>query len=76
MPCAYTQCGDEDQHAKLLWPPGQHDDDMDEAHEVVQGALHAVLSPSLHFWNVLLKKLSHSEVKGPETCRAAAEGAR
>lgn len=75
VPCGDKQHGDEDQHAKLLWPQGQHDEDeVDEVREVVQGALHAVHSPSLHFWNVLLKKPSHSEVKGPETYRAAVEG--
>lgn len=67
MPCAYTHFADEDQHTKLLWARGQYDDDMDEAHKAVQGALYVVLSSLLHFWNVLLKKLSHSEVKGPET---------
>ena len=54
---------------------GQHDqDEVDEAHEVVQGTLHTVHSPSLCFQNVLLKKLAHSEVKGPNTYRAAVWG--
>lgn len=75
VPCGSEQQGDEDQHAELLRPGGQHDtDEVDEVHEVVQGALHAVHSSSLRFWNVLLKKLSHREVEGPETYRAAVLG--
>lgn len=75
MPRGYKQQGDEDQHAKLLGPWGQHDEDeVDEVHEVIQGALHAIHSPALRFWNVLLKKLSHGEVKRPETYRAAVLG--
>lgn len=42
-----------------------------EGHEVVQEALHTVRSPLLCFWNVLLKKLGHGEVEGPDTYRAA-----
>lgn len=72
MPHGDKQYGNEDQQAKLLRPWGQHDEDeVDEVHEVVQGALHTIDSPSLHFWNVLLEKLGHSEVKGPEACGAA-----
>lgn len=75
MPRGHKQQGGEDQHAELLRPGGQHDqDEVDEVHEVVQGALHAIHSPLLRFWNVLLKKLSHCEVKGPETYRAAVLG--
>lgn len=68
MPHGYKQYGDEDQHAKLLWPQGLHvEDEVDKVHDVVQGAMHTVHSPLLCFWNVLLKKLGHSEVKGSET---------
>lgn len=49
-------------------------DEVDEVREVVQGTLHTVHSPSLCFQNVLLKKLGHSEVKGPKTYRAAVWG--
>lgn len=47
---------------------------MNEVHEIVQRALHTIDSPSLCFWNVLLEKLGHSEVEGPEACRTAVQG--
>lgn len=67
--------GDEGQRAGLLWPRGHHhEDEAAEVQEVVQGAPQAVHSPALGLWSVLLKKLSHSEVKGPEACRAEPSG--
>lgn len=75
VPSGHKEHEEENQHAKLLRPRGQHDqDEVNEVHEVVQRALHAVHSPSLRFQNVLLEKLSHSEVEGPEAYRAVTQG--
>lgn len=72
---AHKEHGEENQQAKLLRPRSQHDENKeDEVHEVVRRALHTIYSPSLCLWNVLLEKLSHSEVKGPEAYGAAMQG--
>lgn len=63
----YKQYGDEDQYVKLLWFQGLYvEDEVDKVYDVVQGVMYIVYSFLFCFWNVFLKKLGYSEVKGLE----------
>lgn len=62
----YYRNDNEDSKVLWLWSRDDHNE-VEQVHQVIHRALHAIDHTSLGFTDVLLQELGHRQVEGPET---------